>query len=56
MVDRGDRVQLEIVFLKMMKSDVAIKLNVFDAFMEDIIMSNVGRTEIITIEGSVSGL
>ena len=40
----------------MLASDVAADLNMFGAFMEDIIMSNVDSTTIITIKRSGSGL
>ena len=40
----------------MLASDVAINLNVLGAFMEDIVMSNVDSTMIITIKRSGSGL
>ena len=56
LVSRGDGEQLEIVFLEMLASDVAVDLNVLGAFMEDIIMSNVDSTTIVTIKRSGSGL
>ena len=56
LVSRGDGKQLEIAFLEMLASDVAVDLNVLGAFMEDIIMSNVDSTTIVTIERSGSGL
>ena len=40
----------------MLASDVAIDLNVLSAFIEDIIMSNVDSTMIITIKRSGNGL
>jgi len=40
----------------MLASDVAVDLNVLVAFMEDIIMSNVESTTIITIKRSGNGL
>ena len=40
----------------MLASDVAFNLNVLGAFMEDIIMSNVDSTTIVTIKRSGSGL
>ena len=55
-VSRGDGEQLKISFLKMLASDVAIDLNVLGAFMEDIIMSNVDSTMIVTINRNGSGL
>ena len=51
MVSRGDGEQLE-----MLVSDVVVDLNVLGAFMEDIIMSNVDSTMIVTIDRSGSGL
>ena len=56
LVSKGDGEQLEISFLKMLVSDVAVDLNVLGAFMEDIIMSNVDSTMIVIIKRSVSGL
>ena len=56
LVSRGDGEQLEIAFLEMLASDVAVDLNVLGAFMEDIIMSNVDSTTIVTIKRSGSGL
>ena len=56
LVGRGDGEQLEIAFLEMLASDVAVDLNVLGAFMEDIIMSNVDSTTIVTIKRSGSGL
>ena len=40
----------------MLASDAAVDLNVLGAFMEDIIMSNVDSTTIVTIKRSGSGL
>ena len=40
----------------MLASDVAVDLNMFGAFVEDIIMSNVDSTTIVTIKRSGSGL
>ena len=51
LVSRGDEEQLEIVFLEMLASDVAVDLNVFGVF-EDIIMSNEDSTTIVTIKRS----
>ena len=56
LVNRGDGEQLEIAFLEMLASDVAVDLNVLGAFVEDIIMSNVNSTMIVTIKKSGSGL
>ena len=56
LVSRGDGKQLEIAFLEMLASDVAVDLNVLGVFMEDIIMSNVDSTMIVTIKRSGSGL
>ena len=56
LVSRGDGEQLEIAFLEMLASDVAVDLNVLNAFMEDIIMSNVDSTTIVIIKRSGSGL
>ena len=51
LVSRGDGEQLE-----MLASDVAVDLNMLGAFIEDIIMSNVDSTTIVTIKRSGSGL
>ena len=56
LVSRGDGEKLEISFLEMPASDVAVDLNALGAFMEDIIMSNVDSTTIVTIKRSGSGL
>ena len=40
----------------MLVSDVVVDLNVLGALMEDIVMSNVDSTTIITIKRSYSGL
>ena len=56
LVSRGDGEQLEIAFLEMLESDVAVNLNVLGAFMEDIIMSNIDSTTIVTIKMSGIGL
>ena len=56
LVSRGDGEQLEISFLEMLASDVAVDLNMLGAFMEDIIMSNVDSTTIVTIKRSGSEL
>ena len=56
LVSRGDGEQLEIAFLEMLASDVAVDLNVLGAFTEDIIISNVNSTTIVTIKRSGSGL
>ena len=50
LVNREDWEQLEIAFLEMLESDVAIDISVFGAFMEDIIMNNVDSTMIVTIK------
>ena len=44
LVSRGDGEQLEISFLEMLASDVAVDLNMLCAFVEDIIVSNVDST------------
>ena len=49
LVNKGDGEQLEISFLEMLASDVAVDLNMLGAFVEDIIMSNVDSTTIVKI-------
>ena len=56
LVSRRDGEQLEISFLEMLASDVAVDLNMLGAFVEDIIMSNVDSTTIVTIKRSDSRL
>ena len=56
LVSRGDGDQLEIAFLEMLVSDMVVNINVLGAFMEDIIMSNLDSTTIITIKRNGSGL
>ena len=56
LVSKEDGEQLEIVFLKIMTSDVAVDLNMLCAFMEDIIMSNADSTTIVTIKWNDSRL
>ena len=56
LVSKEDGEQLEIAFLEMLASDVAVDLNVLGACMEDIIMSNEDSTTIVTIKRSGSGL
>ena len=56
LVSRGDGEQLEISFLEMLASNVAVDLNMLGTFVEDIIMSNVDSTMIVTIKRSGSGL
>ena len=56
LVSRGDGEQFEISFLEMLMSDVAIDLNMLGTFVEDIIMSNVDSTTIVTIKRSGSRL
>ena len=56
LVNRRDGEQLEIAFIEMLASDVAVDLNVLGVFMEDIVMSNVDSTTIITIKRSDGGL
>ena len=56
LVSKEDGEQLEIVFLKMMASDVTIDLNMLCAFMENIVMSNADSTTIVTIKWNDSRL
>ena len=55
LVGRGNGEQLEISFLEMLASDVAVDLNMLGAFVEDIIMSNVDSTTIVTIKAMGCG-
>ena len=56
LVSRGDEDQLQVSFLEILASDVAVDLNVLGVFMEGIIMSNINSTTIVTIKRSGSGL
>ena len=56
LVNKEDGEQLEIAFLEMLASVVAVDLNVLGVFMEDIIMSNVDSTMIVIIKRSDRGL
>ena len=56
LVSKGDEEQLEISFLEMLTSDVAVDLNEFGMFIEEISISNVDSTTIITIKRSGNGL
>ena len=56
LVSRGDGEQLKIPFLEMLTSDLAVDLNMLGAFVEDIVMSNVDSTTIVTIKRSGSEL
>ena len=56
LVSRGDGEQLEIAFLEMLASNVAVDLNVLGVFMEYIIINNVDSTTIVTIKRSGNGL
>ena len=56
LVSKEDGNQLKIAFLEMLASDVAVNLNVLGAFIEDIFISNVDSTIIVTIKRSGSGL
>ena len=56
LVSRGDGEQLEISFLEMLASDVAVDLNMLGTFVEDIIISDVDSTTTATIKRSGSGL
>ena len=54
LVSRGDGEQLEISFLEMLASDVVVDLNMLGTIVEDIIMSDVDSTTIVTIKRSDS--
>ena len=56
LVSKEEGEQLEIAFLKMMASDVAVDLNMLCAFMENIVMSNADSTTIVTIKWNDSRL
>ena len=56
LVSKGDGEQLEIAFLEMLASDVVVNLNVLGAFMEEIFLSNIDSTMIVTVKRSGGGL
>ena len=45
----------ECTLKQMMTNEVTINLNMFSTFMEDIIMSNLNSTSIITVKFSCNG-
>ena len=49
-------IQPKIVFHEILMSHMVVNFNVLGAFMEDIIISNIYSTAIITIKRSFSGL
>ena len=50
----GDEEKLESTMDKMIPDKMTINLDVFSPFMEDIIVSNMNGTLVITIKGSVT--
>ena len=56
LVNGEDGLQLEVAFLEIMTSDAAVNFNMLDAFMEDVVISNVNSTAIIIIKRSSSRL
>ena len=55
LIFRGDGEKLESTMDKMILDKMTINLNVFIPFMEDIIVSNMNGTLVITIKGSGRG-
>ena len=51
-----EEIQPKISFHEILMSHMVVNFNVLGAFMEDIIMSNINNTAIITIKKSFSGL
>ena len=47
---------MKSMLLKMMTDEVTIDLNVLSALLENIIMSNVNSTTVVTVNRSVGGL
>lgn len=56
LVSRREGVQPKIEFHEILMSDIAVNFNVLSAFIEDIIMSNINSTTIITIKRSFNEL
>ena len=56
LVSKEEGEQLEIAFLKMMASDVAVDLNMLCVFMKDMIMSDANSTTTVTIKRNDSRL
>ena len=56
LVSKEEGEQLEIAFLKMIASDVAVDLNMLCVFMKDMIMSNANSTTTVTIKRNDSRL
>ena len=52
LIFRGDREQLESTMDKMITDKMTIDLDVFSPFMEDIIVSNMNDTLLVTIKRS----
>ena len=53
---RGNRLKCEFTLKQMMTNEMTINLNMFSMFMEDIIMSNLNSTSIITVKFNFSGI
>ena len=51
----GDREELESTMDKMITDKMTINLDVFSLFMEDIIVSNMNGTLVVTIKGNSRG-
>lgn len=56
LVSKEEGEQLEIAFLKMMASDVAVDLNMLCVSMKDMIMSDANSTTTVTIKRNDSRL
>ena len=55
MIFGGDGEELESTMDKMITDKMTINLDVFSPFMEDIIVSNMNDTLVVTIKGSSRG-
>ena len=55
LIFRGDQEQLESTMDKMITDKITIDLDVFSPFMEDIIVSNMNDTLVVTIKRSSRG-
>ena len=55
MIFGGDGEELESTMDKMITNKMTINLDVFSPFMEDIIVSNMNGTLVVTVKGSSRG-
>ena len=56
LISRGNKDETNVTLSEMMSHKVTIELNMFCAFVEDIITSNLNSTLIVTVNSSCSGV